>query len=120
MVCSESGRSLRTRAAPNHPDKANQGSTELGGRHCSSEPLGSAPQRLRQAGAPCRQSAELDERFLVNLSNPQEATLADPQGAGAITDDDAAALSIDDVAVLEGNRDGSHDRDPRQRRLCGP
>ena len=31
----------------------------------------------------------LDETFLVNLSNPANATILDGQGQGTITDDDA-------------------------------
>ena len=47
---------------------------------------------------------EPDETFLVNLSNPTNATLADGQGQGTITNDDAqATLSINDVSVAEGN-----------------
>ncbi|MCL4295971.1 MAG: hypothetical protein KJ077_09600 [Anaerolineae bacterium] len=47
---------------------------------------------------------ETDEKFLVNLSNPANATIADSQGVGTITDDDPApTVSINDVAVAEGN-----------------
>jgi uncharacterized repeat protein (TIGR01451 family) len=47
---------------------------------------------------------EPDENFLVNLSNPVNASILDDQGQGVITDDDAApTLSIDDVAVMEGD-----------------
>ncbi|MEJ7893689.1 MAG: Calx-beta domain-containing protein, partial [Solirubrobacteraceae bacterium] len=49
---------------------------------------------------------EPDERFFVNLTNPQQATLADAQGIGTITDDDVPplpTLAVDDVTVSEGN-----------------
>jgi hypothetical protein len=47
---------------------------------------------------------EVDETFLVNLSNPVNATISDSQGQGTINDDDAAStLSIDDVSVTEGD-----------------
>ena len=47
---------------------------------------------------------ELDETFLVNLSNATNATISDSQGQCTITDDDAApALSVDDVTVTEGD-----------------
>ena len=47
---------------------------------------------------------EINETYLVNLSNPANATISDSQGAGTITDDDALpALSVNDVAVIEGD-----------------
>jgi Calx-beta domain-containing protein len=47
---------------------------------------------------------EPDETFLVNLSNPTNATIADGVGVGTITDDDPPpALSIGDAAVTEGD-----------------
>jgi uncharacterized protein YjiK len=47
---------------------------------------------------------EADETFLVNLSNPVNATISDNQGVGTITDDDPApSLSIDDVTADEGS-----------------
>ena len=47
---------------------------------------------------------EPDETFLVNLSNPTNATIAVGQGVGTIVDDDDPPdLSIDDVTVIEGN-----------------
>ena len=47
---------------------------------------------------------EADETYIVNLSNPGNATITDGQGAGTITDDDAPpALSVNDVAVIEGD-----------------
>jgi hypothetical protein len=47
---------------------------------------------------------EADETFLVNLSNPTNATLADAQGLGTISNDDPLpGLSIDDVTLTEGN-----------------
>jgi subtilisin-like proprotein convertase family protein len=47
---------------------------------------------------------EANETFLVNLTNPTNATLGDAQGQCTITDDDAApTLAINDVTVTEGN-----------------
>jgi Calx-beta domain-containing protein len=47
---------------------------------------------------------EPDETFLVNLSNPTNATIADGVGVGTITDDDPPpTLSIGDAAVTEGD-----------------
>jgi len=47
---------------------------------------------------------ENTESFLVNLTNPVNATLADPQGLGTITNDDAApTLAINDITVAEGD-----------------
>jgi hypothetical protein len=47
---------------------------------------------------------EPDETFLVNLSNPTNATIADNQGRGTITDDDAPpTISINDDVVNEGD-----------------
>ena len=46
---------------------------------------------------------ELDERFLVNLSAPTNATIADAQAFGTIQNDDAPALTIADVSVTEGS-----------------
>lgn len=49
---------------------------------------------------------EQNETFLVNLSVPQNATLADSQGVGTILDDDdtpEATFSISDVRINEGN-----------------
>ncbi len=47
---------------------------------------------------------ELDETFLVNLSNATAATIADGQGLGTISNDDAApTLSISDVILGEGD-----------------
>ena len=47
---------------------------------------------------------EPTESFVVNLSNPVNATIADAQGAGTITNDDAQpTLAISDAAVTEGN-----------------
>src|SRR5262249_21869604 len=50
---------------------------------------------------------ELDETFLVNLSNIQvgghNVTFADAQGIGTIQNDDMAHVSVNDVAVTEGN-----------------
>ena len=47
---------------------------------------------------------ELDQTFVVNLSNPSAATIGDGQGLGTITNDDAApTLNINDVSLAEGN-----------------
>jgi Calx-beta domain len=47
---------------------------------------------------------EADETFLVNLSNPTNATLADNQGLGTITNDETQpTLSINDVSLSEGD-----------------
>ncbi len=47
---------------------------------------------------------EPNETFLVNLSNPVNATLGDAQGVGTINDDDAPpGISIADTSVVEGN-----------------
>jgi hypothetical protein len=49
---------------------------------------------------------EPTETFLVNLSNPTNATIGDGQGVGTITNDDPApppTISISDVTVTEGN-----------------
>ncbi len=46
---------------------------------------------------------ELHETFLVNLSNPTNATVAAAQGVGTILDDDGPTMSIDSVSVTEGN-----------------
>jgi len=49
-------------------------------------------------------ATEPDEIFLVNLSNPVNATIADGQGRGTIVNDDALpALSIAGVTAIEGN-----------------
>ena len=45
---------------------------------------------------------ELDETFLVELSNAGGAPILDELGVGTVTDDDAATLSINDVEVDEG------------------
>jgi len=45
---------------------------------------------------------EIDEVFLVELSNATGAPILDATGEGAITDDDTATLSIGDVTAAEG------------------
>jgi hypothetical protein len=46
---------------------------------------------------------EYDEAFVVNLFDPEYASIADGQGVGTIVDDDPPpALSINDVALAEG------------------
>ena len=46
---------------------------------------------------------ELDETFLVNLSNASNATIDDAQATGTITDDDTATISVGDATFPEGN-----------------
>jgi Calx-beta domain len=54
-------------------------------------------------------TAEANETFAVNLSSPNNATIADGQGLGTITNDDQPpvgpqpSLSVNDVSVTEGN-----------------
>jgi hypothetical protein len=48
--------------------------------------------------------AEADETFTVQLSAPQNATIADGQGQCTITNEDGLpTISIDDVSLLEGD-----------------
>ena len=47
---------------------------------------------------------EIDESFLVNLTNASNAVTTDPQGVGTITDNDPLpALAVNDVTVTEGD-----------------
>ena len=46
---------------------------------------------------------ELNETFVVNLSNPTNATIADGQGVGTIADDEPR-ISISDVTKAEGKK----------------
>jgi chitinase len=46
--------------------------------------------------------AEANETFIVNLSNPTNATIADGTGVGTIVDDEPR-ISISDTTVTEGN-----------------
>jgi len=47
---------------------------------------------------------EADETFVVNLSDPLEATIAKGSGEGTIANDDSQAqISINDVSLIEGN-----------------
>jgi hypothetical protein len=49
-------------------------------------------------------AAEFDEIFLLDLSDPVNATIADRQGLGQITNDDALpSLSVSGGAIVEGN-----------------
>lgn len=48
-------------------------------------------------------TAEANEYFVVNLSNPSNATLLDSQGVGRITNDDGLVLTIQDATVTEGD-----------------
>ena len=45
---------------------------------------------------------EVEERLLINLQSPQNASIADGQAVLTIDDDDGPSISIDDVAKLEG------------------
>jgi ELWxxDGT repeat protein len=48
---------------------------------------------------------EFDETFVVNLTNPQNATLADNQATVTIVDDDLPpTIAVSDFVVLEGNQ----------------
>lgn len=54
-------------------------------------------------------SDELDETFLVNLTNPSNATVGDAQATVTITDDDAApSVSVADVTITEPNAGNSN------------
>lgn len=46
---------------------------------------------------------ETAETYVVNLSNPTNATIATAQGAGTIQDDDGPTVSIGNASVTEGN-----------------
>ena len=46
---------------------------------------------------------EVDETYVVNLSNPTNATISRAQGVGIILDDDGPSLSIGSASVTEGN-----------------
>ncbi len=47
---------------------------------------------------------EASETYVLNLTDPTNATLADNQGGGAIIDDDTPpTLTVSDVTVTEGN-----------------
>ncbi|NEO54993.1 MAG: hypothetical protein F6K54_19080 [Okeania sp. SIO3B5] len=46
---------------------------------------------------------ELDERFVVKLRKPQNATIADGRGVATIKNDDLTAISISDATVTEGD-----------------
>ncbi|HEX7332193.1 MAG TPA: FG-GAP-like repeat-containing protein [Pyrinomonadaceae bacterium] len=46
---------------------------------------------------------EISETFLVNLSNPTNATITTAQGTGTIQDDDGPTLTLSDASVTEGN-----------------
>jgi disulfide oxidoreductase YuzD len=51
---------------------------------------------------------EPNETVLLNLSNPDNASIADAQGSGTITNDEADPLiTVNDVSVAEGNADTS-------------
>lgn len=47
-------------------------------------------------------SAENDETFFLNLSNPTNAVIADSQGQGSILDDETRSLTISDLTMFEG------------------
>lgn len=46
---------------------------------------------------------EVTETFLVNLSNPVNATITTAQGVGTILDDDGPTMSINSISVTEGH-----------------
>ena len=48
-------------------------------------------------------TAETDETFALNLSNPSNATIADGTGQATIVDDDVPTASMGDVSVIEGS-----------------
>ena len=48
-------------------------------------------------------TVEANETFLVNLTNPTNATISQAQGTGTITNDDNATIAITDVTQTEGN-----------------
>jgi hypothetical protein len=48
-------------------------------------------------------TAEPNETFFVDLTNPANATIEDGEGLGTIVDDDSASFSINDVRQAEGN-----------------
>jgi uncharacterized repeat protein (TIGR01451 family) len=47
--------------------------------------------------------AEPTETFLLNLSNPSNASIGRGSAQGMITDNDKSAISVDDVSVTEGD-----------------
>ncbi|GGA25393.1 M10 family metallopeptidase [Okeania sp. KiyG1] len=53
---------------------------------------------------------ELDEKFLVKLSKPRNATIADNKGVATIKNDDLASISINRATVTEGNRGNKNAR----------
>ncbi|BFM05560.1 Calx-beta domain-containing protein [Halioxenophilus aromaticivorans] len=48
-------------------------------------------------------SAELDETFVLTLSNPINAQLANESATVTILDDESNRISVDDISVLEGD-----------------
>lgn len=48
-------------------------------------------------------TVELDENFVVNLSNCNNCLITKNQGLGTIRNDDSATLSIGDVSMIEGD-----------------
>nr|MDJ0519800.1 DUF4347 domain-containing protein [Trichodesmium sp. MO_231.B1] len=44
---------------------------------------------------------EIDETFLVSLSNPTNLSIADPEATATITDNDEPSITIDDITVDE-------------------
>jgi hypothetical protein len=46
---------------------------------------------------------EVQERFFLDISNVQNATVSSSRGNGFIVDDDGPTISINDVSVTEGN-----------------
>jgi hypothetical protein len=46
---------------------------------------------------------EINETYVVNLSNASNASIATAQGTGTVVDDDGPTISINNVSVVEGN-----------------
>src|SRR5262249_22041056 len=86
---------------------ANDTATAQGDHPLTSRPLTFAPGVTTHSitvAAVGETIFEANEHFLVNLSNPVNATLADAQGIGTITNDDAPpTLAVNDVTVTEGD-----------------
>jgi hypothetical protein len=97
-----SGRSLSVRAAT-----ANGTATQPGDYASRNQiltfPVGTTTQTF-SVPIVTDSTDEVDETFVVNLSNATNVTIADGQAAGAITDDDGPpSVSINDVSFTEGN-----------------
>jgi hypothetical protein len=51
---------------------------------------------------------ELDETFLLNITNPTNAFLGDAQGQATIVDNDVPSIFVNDVTLVEGNAGTTH------------